>query len=380
MINSKPYKIIFIINGTGTGGAELVLYNIVKNIDKKIFSPEIISLKKTGIIGEKIIKEGIPVKNLHFNGIFDIIFFLKLYIHIKKTKPAIVNTIMFHSDVIGRTICKLAGCKVITSFHNIYIGNNSSETKIREIIIKLTDFLADSCTIISQNAKEYFLKKKIVSDKKLNVILNGIDSDLYKNNFNTQNITEFKKKHITEFDEFIFISAGRFVEYKGFYYLIKAAELLKNKGCKFKIVIAGDGELFDELKKMIFDHSLEKYIILTGNINNLNEWMWCSDAFVMPSLWEGFPCVLLEAMSAGLPVIATNVGGNSEIIENNHTGFLIEPQNEKILSDKMFELMTLDRDKRIGLGQLGKTRVLEHFQISRMVKKYEDLYKKIIEQ
>jgi len=380
MCNSKKYKILFIINGTNFGGAELILYNIVKNIDRSIFSPEIISLKKIDCIGEKIVQEGVPIINLHYTGIFNLLFFWKLYRYIKCQKPDIINTIMFHSDIIGRIIGKLTGIKVITSFHSIYLGNNKFSTKIREIITKISDPLSSAATIVSQNAAEYFLKHKITAKNKLTVILNGIDCEFYQNRFDDEKIKKFKKKYIYASNEFIFISAGRLIEYKGFEYLIKAAEILKRKNFIFKIIIAGDGRLFNKLKNLTLSLNLENNLQFIGKVDNLNEWLWISDAFVQTSLFEGFSCVLLEAMAAGLPVITTNVGGNPEIVINNYNGYLIEPNNENILADKMIGLMKLDKDSKLNLGKNGSARVFNNFQIPQMVKNYETLYRKIIEE
>ncbi|HPG30701.1 MAG TPA: glycosyltransferase [bacterium] len=378
-IISEPLKIIFIINGADAGGAELILYHILKNIDKTKFLPVVIALKQNGIIADKIIKEGIQVSNLHCSGIFDIIFFFKLYKFIKNFHPDIISSFMFHSDMLARIIGKIAGCKVISNFHNIYIGNNFIDTKFRELLIRFTDCAADSCVIVSQTAADYFLRKNIAKKNKLNVILNGVDSEFYKNIFSENDILSFKQKNMNSNNEFIFIAAGRFVKYKGFDFLIKAARILKNKGYKFKLVIAGSGKLFSELKRFSENLNLNDYIAFPGNVDNLNEWLWCSDVFVMPSLWEGFPCVLLEAAASGLPIIATNVGGNSEIVEDGFNGFLIEPKNASCLAEKMENIILLQSHKRKELGLNGQTRINKYFQTSDMTKKYYDLFLKISE-
>jgi glycosyltransferase involved in cell wall biosynthesis len=98
-----------------------------------------------------------------------------------------------------------------------------------------------------------------------------------------------------------------------------------------------------------------------------------TDIFVLPSLWEGMSIALLEAMASGVPVIATNVGSNPEVVTNGINGFIVPPKDSKSLADKMGELL-VDSRKATDMGFQGRTIVKEYFGIDRLVKKHEELY------
>jgi glycosyltransferase involved in cell wall biosynthesis len=128
------------------------------------------------------------------------------------------------------------------------------------------------------------------------------------------------------------------------------------------------------LKGQIQDYGLQDKIILKGNVDNVNEFLQAANFFIMPSLWEGFSVALLEAAWAGKVIIATDVGGNTEIINDSETGFLVDSEDAKRLAGKIDYVFTLTSDKIDSIGRRAKERVGDEFSIQKMVDNHEELY------
>ena len=172
----------------------------------------------------------------------------------------------------------------------------------------------------------------------------------------------------------LILAAGRFCEQKNFGDLVAAAVRLKESGCLFRLVIAGDGEqragLADQVRKL----SMENEIVLPGNLSNLDQVMQGSDIFVMSSLWEGLPLVLLEAMAAGLPVVAYGIPGIEEVVADGTTGLTVPVGEPGALADGLKRLVGDDTLRR-GLGAAGETRIRTHFGFAEYVEKLNGLYR-----
>lgn len=155
-------------------------------------------------------------------------------------------------------------------------------------------------------------------------------------------------------------NAGRLTKQKGHKYLIEVAEELKNRQLSFKIVIAGTGELKEQLQESIDRKKLKDHVYLLGFIENMDAFMNSIDIFALSSLWEGFGFAITEAMIKEKPVVAFNLSSNPEIIENNQTGFLIDYPNIEDFADKIEELIK-NPTLRKELGEKGKERVVHYF-------------------
>ena len=155
------------------------------------------------------------------------------------------------------------------------------------------------------------------------------------------------------------------------FYLVGAAEYFSNdKDLVFFII--GDGELKPELEKMILEKGLEKKVFLLGQIPDAYRFLPAFDVFVLPSVKEGFPWTLIEAMSAKLPVIATDVGAIPEIIDDHKNGLLTKPKDPAGLADKIKEVLENDRLKN-ELGIQAHQTVLFKFELDKMVGQIEEL-------
>lgn len=219
----------------------------------------------------------------------------------------------------------------------------------------------------SEETKKLFLMQndRFVGEEKIRVIYNGIDLNRFDA---SPSIFSFPR----EPDEFILGSAGRFVKQKAQHLLIEIASRLKLKKMKFRMMIAGEGKLKEELERTARELGVEREVIFPGFIDDTKGFMESIDIFLLPSLWEGFGYAIVEAMACRKPVIAFNVSSNPEIIDDGRTGFLIEDMNvEKFL--QKIELLIGDRELRRKLGEEGRKKVERDFSLDRVVREVEEM-------
>jgi glycosyltransferase involved in cell wall biosynthesis len=218
-------------------------------------------------------------------------------------------------------------------------------------------------------------------EQKIHAIHNGIDTTWFESqllSFSRSDREEYKKD-IFETDEStpIIIAVAELHPRKGLVYLLDAARILAEKKKKFKIIIVGDGHQRKELENFIENVKLEPYVELLGKRSDIPYLLKASDVFVLPSMHEAFGLVLLEAMMAELPVIATSRGGVPEIITHGESGILIEPRNSQAIANAIENLID-DPEMAKKISKAGQKRAREKFDLKRMVEETEDLYSKIL--
>ena len=177
-----------------------------------------------------------------------------------------------------------------------------------------------------------------IKESKIAVIENAL-GNLYKAGTLSQSRASKREQLKLAEDECVVGYAGRLSDEKGIHYLVEAGSILKGKGEAFKILIIGDGPKRKELENLAIEKGLEKEILFAGFQTNVGEWLPALDVFVLPSLTEGTPMALLEAMAVGIPIVATHVGGVPMILEDGVAGFLVAPANPEGLAEKLEVLL-----------------------------------------
>ena len=171
----------------------------------------------------------------------------------------------------------------------------------------------------------------------------------------------------------LILGAGRLTEQKNFAALVEAAAVLRERQRDFRILVAGEGELRSSLQARIADLGLSERMRLLGNVTDLGDLMQAADLFVLPSLWEGLPLVLLEALAAGLPVVATRIRGVAEVIQDGVQGRLVPTRDAAALAAVLEELLENPR-VRADLSQAGRQLVQDAYSFDRVAERLGDIY------
>ncbi|MDT8898589.1 glycosyltransferase family 4 protein [Thermanaerothrix sp. 4228-RoL] len=179
-----------------------------------------------------------------------------------------------------------------------------------------------------------------------------------------------------EQNKFIIGTAARLIEHKGIRYLIEAASIVCQQIPDVKFLIAGEGELRGALQDLILQKGLTDIVFLLGQHPHIYEFLSQLDLFVLPSLLEGLPTVILESMAAGVPVIATNIPGTDELIEDGIDGWLVPPRDPKALAEKIIFALRSPH-LRTQVSEAGRKKV-EHFSIDKVADQYIALFQELL--
>jgi glycosyltransferase involved in cell wall biosynthesis len=166
---------------------------------------------------------------------------------------------------------------------------------------------------------------------------------------------------------------GRLNVQKGVKYMLEGFKSVAEKFKNVHLVIAGTGELENMLKEFTTEYKLEKRIHLLGFRKDIPDLMRTFDIFLLPSLWEGFGIVLIEALAAGKPIVATNTSSIPEIVEDGRNGILVPPENSEAISDALTRLIS-EPELKTKFGKEGQKIVQEKFTTERMINNYEKIF------
>lgn len=215
---------------------------------------------------------------------------------------------------------------------------------------------------------------------KISTIHNGIDLEAFERplrTFSTQHRERVREElfHASS-EEFVILSIAELHPRKGLKYLIEAYAEIEQKEPKTKLVIVGDGPERKTLEKLIKKLKLENKVLLPGKQENISQILKSAQLFVLPSVKEAFGLVVLEAMAAQIPIVATRVGGIPEIVENTKSGELVEPANYRALAEKIMNVM--DNNALMQkLAYMGHHRV-KIFDVKEMIRKTENMYDTVL--
>jgi len=361
-------KILYLITGLGGGGAERVVADLADEMTELGHYVKIAYLKGKVVVRPK--NKEIELIYLGLEGLLNINLAFKNYKRlILSFKPDVVHTHMVHANIFARIARRfLPVHRLICSAHS-----NNEGGKIRMLAYKYTHNLADITTNVSLNASRNFEKMEAVPQGEITTVYNGIDLNKFKkNNSNYLLKQEFGILNTTP----IFLSVGRFNEVKDFPNLLKAFSIFKEtsifKDKQPKLLIAGDGELREQIESLINSLHLQSNVILLGRRDDISSLLNISDFFVLSSKYEGLPTVVIEAMACETYVVATDCGGSAEIM--GKTGELVPVENSSALAEAFNNVLMLSECEIINNNKIARMRIEELFSLKKSVGRWLELY------
>ena len=364
----KPFKIMHVLLTLNTGGAENLVLKLMGKIDRSLYIPHICSLTENGDLEQDFVNMDVPVFVVKKREGIDYSLPFRLSILFRRQKIDLIHTHNISPYLYGVTGAKLAQVPVIIHTEHSNLFPNQRKLIIAErFLAKISDIIISD----SQKVEQFLIRNQNISQKKITTILNGIDIDSFD-----IVVDKLKKRRELgiEIQDLTVGNVARLVSVKDHNTLFIAFKKVSEVFDNVKLIIAGDGPLRNKLENLRQELGLSEKIILLGNRRDIPELMAIFDVFVLSSISEGLSLTLLEAMAAGRAVVATNVGGNPEVVEDKVTGMLVPPGNSLVLAEAIIELLK-DKRKQKEMGELGRKRVEQYFSLNTMVKRYEAIYK-----
>jgi glycosyltransferase involved in cell wall biosynthesis len=372
----EKINILHIYQNSKIGGVQQQLLSLLKAYSRERFNPIFCCLGPKEEIGKEI--EGtkiefIPLNKLRYNR-FSPGIVLELYRLMKKKQIHVVRTHRYRSNLYGRFAAFLAGVPVIiASVHDNY---RTDKRPKRRIMNRILSKITDKIVAVSEDVKEDIIRYDSIDPSKIEVIPNGIDVERFNPEKNTANI---RKEFSLEEDDIVIGFIGRIVPAKGLEYLLNALPYLKEEFKSIKLLIVGEGSLVEELKERAKKNNIFDNILFTGKRRDIPEILASINIFVMPSIAEGLPNALLEAMAMGKPIVTTEVGGIPEIVKNGFNGLLVPPRDTLSLSKAIKELISNDQ-LAAKLGQAARDLVHDNLSIKAIAQKWQSLYLSILKE
>ena len=314
-------------------GTEIATYNISKHLAIRGYEVHVITSLDKGLPREST-EQGFYIHRIGWQKVRflgAISFWLEILATLREIKPDIV-----HSQDVGMGMPGFLAKKLLKKPHIVW-GRGIDVYDPGLLMKPFSKLVLQNADTVIALTKDMKGKIQEICNREIRVIPNGID--LQEFNSTRRNGMQYKRQADT--DEKLIIYIGRFRSNKGVNYLIEAMNIIRQKNQCVRLLLGGDGPEEENLKYLTRQLKLGCNIDFLGQIPNkqVPQYMAAAYVFVLPSLNEGFPNVVLEAMASGLPIIASKVGGLPEIIKEGENGFLVEPRNPGQIAEKVLLLL-----------------------------------------
>jgi glycosyltransferase involved in cell wall biosynthesis len=355
-------RVLFVTDQLVIGGAERQLIEMCRLFNRDGFELYVFTTVSGGHLQDQFEELGVVVHANDHKFKPGVVTAVRLAKFIVDRRIDIVHSWLWYSTAICYLATRLTRrARWIATVHGVPLGFG----KRHEYVERLAYRAVDRITTISQYNYHLLVDAHQVSAK-ATVIYNGIDS--------TIGLPEGKRGVSPRERRGAVIGCiANFGKEKGHGFLVEAIALITDEVPDLKLLLVGDGPLRPQIEKAIADQGLEDHILLLGQRDDVPEILAGLDFTVLSSLSEGMPVSIMEAMVAHLPVVATDVGGISEIVVDGETGLLVEPENPRQLAAAMMRLL-VNPQRRAEMGEMAYRRVAEVFAIGRTVESYEKLY------
>lgn len=357
-------KVAHFIDSPDPGGAETLVIDICREIRARSYIPEVLHFGNPWL-EEKCLEYGIESTLVpgfkQFKSAKTLpLFAISFAMFLKKRQVNILHSHLFGAITGGAFAAKIAGVPHIGTIHDTY---TIEEKKSRARLLNLAARFGTRLVTVSNQMRTYLESLSKFPDNSIQVIHNGVS--LKK--FGSKD-ADFRQSIGVGKDDIIFTCVGRLVELKAHDTLIEAfAEATDDS--KVKLLIVGDGPEMGNCSRLIEAKGLKNRVRLLGQRDDVPSILGISDCFVLASKSEGLSCSIIEAMASGLPVIATNVGGNPELIKDGESGYLVPVGDVAALSEAIRNLAD-DPMKRKSFGEASSRIAAESFSMEAMMGEY----------
>jgi glycosyltransferase involved in cell wall biosynthesis len=366
----KP-RILLLSTSLGLGGADRQILYLAHALLEHDYDLQLVSMTGLGEMGSRAAADGLPIISLEMRrGRADRASFLRLVHLLRDWRPHLLTSFMYHANLFGRVAGKWAGVPLIVSS----IRSERNESVTRDWLMRLTNGMDDACTTNSRQVAESLVERGLLPPKKVTVIPNGVDVAALRTPPDTR--VRLRAELGVSPSEFVWLAIGRLLPQKDYPTMLQAFQPLAGA----RLLIAGRGPLLDQLKQLADQLGLGTRVSFLGVREDIAELLAAADALVLSSGWEGMPNVVMEALAAARPVVATQVGGVSELVKPDASGWTVPPGDPGALSQAMERMMRLPAERRREMGLSGQQHVAQHYGLEAMARRWMTLYRNLLQQ
>jgi len=367
-------RVLHIVTTLDVGGAEGQLLEVLSRLDKSRFDLSVAWLKGRGELAPAFERFGIRTRSLGMRRTLDPAIVRTALHHVRRERPHVVHTHLMKADLVGALSARLAGVPVLVSTKH----NEDRHLRVPPVALAALGVacLADRVVVISDAVRRHLARTIHLPERRTTRILygypapgNGPDREAARR--------ALRRELGLDADCPIVATVGRLVPQKGLFDLVKAAALLRDAEPTARYVVVGRGPLRSALEARIEELDLGGVVLLAGFRTDVGRVLAGADVMALPSHWEGFGVVLLEAMTAGVPIVATRVGAIPEVVRDGETGILVAPHDPSGLATAVLRTLRHPEEAR-EMGRAGRRRLETEFGIDRAVRAHEALYAELL--
>jgi len=373
---SRPLRILHVVNRLDTGGTEHVVLNLIRGLDAdrfesricvtRGFNPELVRTEKLAAPYEA--GQASSGSQFLVPGLSRIM---------KEYRPDVVHSRNWGA-IEAVVAARISGVPVAIHSEHGYEVDMIAGLPIRRRIIRRTVYpMADAIFTVSSELRDYHARQAWFDAARIRVVHNGVETRKFQPDARMRE--EARRKLGISADEFVVGSVGRMVAIKDHPTLLQAAAELARRGVNVRVLLAGAGPELENHRAMVTaTPELAQRVNFLGPTGNVAEVLNAIDVFVLPSLLEGMSNTILEAMACGIPVVATRVGGNPELVQDGATGWLFTPREVAALTERLADFAARP-EMRNAFGAAARERVVSEFSLQGMIANYQNLYLEMAE-
>jgi glycosyltransferase involved in cell wall biosynthesis len=368
-IRPRPARVLYVIWSLEMGGAERIVESLAAGIDRRRFTPVVACLNHPGRLAASLRQRGVRVIALHKGPGVDWRALRRLATLMRRLRIDVVHAHLWGGNLWGRLAGRLCGVRAIVIQEH---GLQPWRGRLHWWLDRRLLGLADRVLFVSERAMRDYRSRTGASAARCVLIPNGIEWDA-----RGLDRASARRQLGWEPDERVIVSIGRLVPEKGHEDLLKALGLLRRQGEAVRVVLIGDGPHRPALMHLQARQGLDGSVVFAGTQDDVAPWLVGADAYVQPSRREALPLALLEAMAAGVPVIATRVGEVERLIRHGREGFLVPPADPAALAGTLLEVLRIPEQAR-HVAARAQQLVQSQYSRARMLDSVQALYDELL--
>jgi glycosyltransferase involved in cell wall biosynthesis len=363
-------RVLQIVTWLGVGGAERLVLTAATRLPTDQFETAVCCFAARGRFADDAERHGVTVWCLGtFPSLRHPVALYRLYRLIRDYAPDVVHTHLQAPNLYGRLVALAAGVPVvIASEHNVYTAKARRYVAVERWLARRTALVA-----VSEHVRTFLAAQLRIRPSTIHVVENGIAPG----EASPERVTALRRRLTLASGRCVFATVASLTPKKGHTYLLDALALLRQRRLECDLVLAGEGPERFALEQRAAAHGLADRVHFLGVYDDIADVLALADVFVLPSLVEGLPLALLEAMAAGKAIVATSVGGVPDAIVSGADGVLVEARSPSALADAL-QALAADDALRERLGRRARQTVAERFTEQRHLDGLASLYRSLV--
>ena len=361
-------NVALMLESEGPGGAEVVVLHLAEELRRRGHGVVPVILTRAtdpGWFENECVARDFAPERIGIRGALDMQCLRAIVEMLRRRRATAVHSHEFGMAVYGTAACRLLRLPHVITMH----GNMWMMDALRRRVLLRWAFRHSIATAVSEDTRRHLVRTLDIPDSRVRTVLNGVPE-----------VAGDRKKLRMELglaDDVVLLTAvGNLIERKGHAFLIRALALVATRlpEADWHLAIAGEGVERPRLEALAHEHGIADRVHLLGHRRDIADVLASSSVFVMPSIWEGLPLAVLEAMFAGTAVVASSISGIPEAIDDGVNGLLVAPGDVESLADALQSLIS-DRGRRQRFGEVARATAREHLSVGAMTARYESLYR-----